>query len=61
MLITIKGEVIGIIASETYKCCLSCNSKVEAMDEFIDKCKKCDAAYKHDRCPTDMNIYEIHH
>ena len=26
------------------------------MDEFIDKCKKCDAVYKHDRCQTDMNM-----
>ena len=30
----------------------------EAMDELIDKCKKCDAVYKHDKC----NRYEmIHH
>ena len=55
-LITIKGEIIGVIASETYKCCLSCNSKVETMDEFIDKCTKCDAVYKHDKCPTDMSM-----
>ena len=48
----ITGEVISVLFVDEYPCCVACESKVEAVNNNIGLCKKCNSSNRLSRCPS---------
>ena len=50
-----EGEISAILSVTDYLACVSCNGHVNAVNETIGKCTKCDATLKLSKCSSNKS------